>query len=133
MLGTKPERFDIPHEPGEWMELTALSWKKLKKARKALQGEQIETMRAFGAELMAAFKDDSIKEDRLRQLEKRQQYHISTFDLETLLSHGIVAWSYAEKPTPENIAELDERTATWAAEQIIELTRPPDEDETKNS
>ena len=133
MLGSKPVKLDIPHESGQWMELTALSWKKLKKARKELQGEQIETMRAFGAELIAAFKDESVKEERLRQLEKRQQYHVSAFALETLLRHGIHAWSYDEKINDETIAELDERTAIWAAEQIIELCKPPDENELKNS
>jgi len=132
MLGSKPVRFDIPNEPEQWMELTALSWKKLKKARKALQGEQIETMRAFGAELISAL-NKGTGEKELRKLEKRQQYHLSAFDIETLLSLGIDAWSYPETIGPETIGELDERTATWAAEQIIELTKPPDEDEQKNS
>jgi hypothetical protein len=132
MLGSKPVKFDIPHEPGQWMELKTLSWKKLKKARKALEKDHIETMRAFGAELVGALRDGAT-EKNLRQLEKRQQYHLSAFDIETLLFHGIATWSYDAEINAETIAELDERTATWAAETIIELTKPPDEDEQKKS
>ena len=130
MLGSEPVKYDIPHEPDEWMELRALSWKQLKKARKLQEQEQRQVLKELGAEFMTAIRQGG--DAAVRAIE-RQQYHISNYDIETLLSLGIAGWSYEDPLTEDNIGELDEKTAVWAAQQIIDMTRPPDEDEEKNS
>jgi hypothetical protein len=115
------------------MELRRLSWKKLRKARKLQEEEQREVAKSFGAEFMKALSRGDVDEDRARRLIKEQQYNADNFDTEALLESGIAAWSYAEPVNLDTIEELDERTAVWAKQQIIDLTKPPSEDEEKNS
>lgn len=131
MLQTEQIKVDIPHEPGNWMKFRTLSWKKLKKARKKQEKENREIIKDFGAEFMKVLRTGD--EEKARKLLEKQQYHVSNFDVETLLNEGIAAWSYEEDIIPENIDELDERTAQWAAQTLIDLVKPPDRDNVKNS
>lgn len=131
MLHTEPIRKEIPHEPGQWMDLRRLPWKKLKKARKKQEKENREVIKDFGAEFLRVLRDGGDEEKARRVLEK-QQYHVSNFDIETLLQDGIAAWSYDHELTPANLGELDERTAQWAAQALIDLIKPPDEEAVKN-
>jgi len=134
MISREPERIDIPHEEGHWFELRKLSWKNLRKARKKQEEEQREIAKAFGAEFLAVLtKGGSDAEDKARRLIRKQQYDVSNYDMETLLFHGVASWSYEEPVTPEALSDLDERTAVWAAQAIIDLTKPPSEEEEKNS
>lgn len=133
MLSSEPTRFDIPHEKDQWMELRRLSWKQLRRARKLQEEEQREVAKSFGAEFLAALTSGKVDEDKARKLIKEQQYSVNNFDLEALLEEGIAGWSYDAALTPDSIESLDERTAVWAAQQIIDLTRPPTEEEEKNS
>lgn len=57
---------------------------------------------------------------------------ILKYDRSTLLERGIVSWTLSEKPTAEEIADLDEADATLLAERIFELFRPKTEVERKN-
>ena len=130
MLGSEPVKCDIPHEAGEWMELRALSFKQLKAARKKQEKEQREIIKDFGAEFFAAIQRGG---DAAVKAIERQQYHVSNFDMEELLVLGVSAWSYNAEVNLDNIGALDEKTAVWAAKTIIDMTKPPDEDEEKNS
>lgn len=71
-------RLDIPHEPGEWIEIRPMRNSDLRTA----------------------------------DLTDRRTALFSLMD--TL----IVAWSYPEPVTPENIAQLDVDTTRWLDEQI---------------
>ena len=126
----------IPHEPGEWMEFRRLSAKRLHRARKAKEGEQREEagalIKIIGPEFLDSIqtKDREKRQAMVEELEELE-YHISNFDMAILLKEGLVAWSYDDKlPTDyeEDPTELlDERTAVWAAQEIISITRPPTE------
>lgn len=147
----EPIRRPIPHEqPGpsgqnEWMEFRRLSASRLRAARQAKAGEQreeaAEMMRALGPKFWKALRDEDRDErDRIVSQLEDLQYHISNFDISVLLKEGIVAWSYGrDTSTDEEVAEatvpddptevLDERTAIWAAKEIIAITRPPSDEE----
>ena len=132
MLQSKPIRVDIPNEEGEWFELRALSWVQMKEARKLAATEQREIAKDFGAEFVAALSSGKIDEARARKLIAEQQYRPASFDTGIMLEKGIAAWSYDEPVNPETIKQLDERTAVWVVQQIIDRCKPPSEEETKN-
>jgi len=133
MLLSEPVQMDIPHEKGAWFKIRRLSWKQLRKARKLQEEEQREIAKSFGAEFIAALTSGKVDEERARRLIREQQYNVVNFDLETLLGFGIAEWSYEEELSSSTIEQLDERTAVWAAQEIIDLTKPPSEEEEKNS
>lgn len=131
MLKSEPVRIDVPHEENTWFDFVKLSWKQLRRARKLAEEEQREIAKSFGAEFVAALTKGD--EDRARKLIQEQQYNVTNFDLEALLENGIVGWSYDAPINPDTIEQLDERTAVWAAQTIIDLTKPPSEVDEKKS
>lgn len=131
MLSSEPIEVEIPHEAGQWMKLRKLSWTKLREARKKQAKEQREIVKDFGADFMKVMAGGD--EEKTRKFLERQEYHITNFDVETLLKYGIAEWSYDEPVNDEQIEELDEMTARWAAQEILNLVKPPDEEEEKNS
>jgi hypothetical protein len=122
----------LPHEPKEWMELRRLSAQQLKDSRKAKADEQREEQGALikilGPEFLAALQDgDRDKRKKVVAELEELEYHLSNFDVGLLLKAGIVSWSYdGALPTDADpLTLVDERTATWAARELIEITRPP--------
>lgn len=73
---------------------------------------------AFQRELAATIdtKDDEIK--------AVQSDPMNGFDLTTVLERGILAWSYAEKVTPELIDDMEDEARTEIATAIMKLTLP---------
>lgn len=57
---------------------------------------------------------------------------LARLDQATVLLAGIVAWSYPDKVSPDNINALDAATARWAALEIINLGSPPLEAEVED-
>lgn len=150
LVSKEPERLDVPHESGEWIEIMKLSWKQLKAARKKQEQEQREVMKDFGPAFLRALTSSEDGEKKARSFLKNREYDESNFDTEVLLESAILSWSYKEKKDEknekdeedervgikvnlENIELLDELTAIWLKQEIINLTRPPDEEEVKNS
>jgi len=133
LVSKEPVRVDVPHEDGAWFDLLKLSWTQIRRARKAATLDSAETAKAFGAELMKALSSDTNGEDKALRLIKSQQYDESMFDTEQLLLDGVKAWSYEGDVTSDALSGLDEKTAVWAKQAIIDLTKPPSEDEVKKS
>jgi hypothetical protein len=55
-----------------------------------------------------------------------------TYDKSTLLERGIVSWTLSEKPTTDQVEDLDPADAETIARAIYNLFRPKTEDERKN-
>lgn len=120
----KTTRVDIPHEPGQWLEIRRLSWRELDRASDAETETQLARIKAMGGDVFAAIQ---------RQAgEQKEKPKAASYDRAAVLRKGIVRWSYDEKVAPDNIDMLDEETAAWAVEQILALGRPRTEEETKN-
>lgn len=122
LVGTNTRRVEIPHEPGEWLELRQLTWRQLKAAKAARQMEVLQSVRTLGGDL-------------LRELQQMSQGAaagdpLAEYDQATVLIAGIAAWSYAEAVSPEAIDQLDPATADWALRELVGLT--PQGEEAKN-
>ncbi len=145
MVGGKDVKIPVPHEQydddltreGEWIEFRRLSATALQKARdkraKQAQSQAASMLRDLGPSFFKAMREGNVDErENLTRAMDELQYHLDNFDIPTLLVEGIMSWSYEESAPGEfeNPADgLDERTARWAATTIVELTRPPTEEE----
>ena len=118
-------REDIPHEPGQWMELRALTWPEMEKAKKIKQSATFADLGEIGPDTLKQLQsltNNAVTEtisDPLAQL-----------DIHTILVAGIVHWSYDAAVTIENIERLDAETAKWAA---LEIAQAPNQEQRKNS
>lgn len=129
--GGYTKRAEIPHERGEWMELKLLGWRDLDQARRARQSESYANLREMGEDLYTMMQRsrstlgaaaNAIQEDPLQQ-----------YNLGTVLSLGIKAWSYDAPVTEETIGQLDTVTAEWAARAIIGVVTESPEDRKNDS
>ncbi len=145
LVSQEPVRRPVPHEQypddptreGEWIEFlrlpsSVMTEAREKKAKKA-QSEAAGMLRELGPKFFQAMKSgDAEERANVARAIDELRYHISNFDVPTLLRKAIVAWSYdSQLPSEyENPADgLDERTAMWAADEIVLITRPPTKEE----
>ncbi len=124
LINDKTRKVDIPHEPGEWMELKKLSWRQLALAADIQTDETIGRLKKLGGDLFKALTNEKAKQE----LNPALQY-----DRGFVLEAGISRWSYDVKVTKETIETLDEETAKWAFEEILDLNKPLSEEERKNA
>lgn len=110
------KREQIPHEPGEWMDLRALGFADLDAARRARQGESFENIRQMGKSVWQMMQE--VRAEMGANADSGPDDPLAQYDLKTLLTLGIVGWSYDAPVTPENIGMLDPATAQWAARVI---------------
>ena len=139
MLVTKTEKqVDIPHERDQWMQFRRLSWFELNEAAEVASKNQVNKIKAMGPDVFQAVASAVDAKTLTPPAPGKTEdgngspQGIAAFDQEQLLLSGIVAWSYEEKVSPKTIKQLDVDTATWAANEIYELSREKTEDERKN-
>lgn len=136
VLNTK-RRVEIPHEDGEWMDLQTPSWKLLGKARDIQVAVSMEKAKSLGSEMLSAITGDR-DSDEIREARKKAEsengdsaFDLSSFDLGTILG-CIESWSYPEDVNTKNVGQLDEPTALWAGQAILDQARPESEEAAKN-
>ncbi len=79
------------------------------------------TIEVWGSSLDAISKIEAVNREQTDTLQSRMQ----KYDATTLLGYAIVAWSYSETVTPEDIANLDSATRGWLHEEVVTRnTRP---------
>ena len=120
----------IPHEPGETMEFRKISYLTLDKAKKERMKEVVAEMsgtKDIMSTIQKAVEDGS---GEVLQAAKNaaSENPLNRYHKQTLLHHGVHAWSYKAEVTFDTIDELDETTADWAARQIIDLALPGEAD-----
>jgi hypothetical protein len=120
------KRLPIPNEPNDWIEIRSLSGPALDEAERVVQRLQVEMANLAGEGLM-----EQIKKAREESVIAVVVDPLQTYDAETVLRKGLVAWSYSERCTVENISEIDRAMQRWAALEIIKLTEET-EDERKS-
>lgn len=133
MLVSEPVEHAHPSEAGVTFSLRRLSWLQLREARRAREREQQDLAKGFGAEFVMALQAGNVDEDAARRVLETDPYELNNFDLGVLLAAGIADWSYDVPVDEDHIGQLDEQTAVWAGQAIIDLTRPPTGDASKNS
>ena len=141
MLVTKDttEQVPIPHEDGHWMQFRRLSWLEMVEAAETAERRSVKKMTQFGSEAVGAIIASHEKTaaatadtDGDGDTTPTKAPTVGSYDRESLLENGIVAWSYEEKVSPKAIRQLDAETARWAAEQIFELSRERTKEERGN-
>ena len=115
------KRVDLPHEPGEWIDVRMPSLNILNRARQTQSRGAIELMQGVDMALLNTFGD---RADVAAPRERSAEY-----DALTLLKGCITAWSYPEPLSYENIDELDEETVSAV---VAVLLPPVVEEERKN-
>ena len=142
MLVTKDitEQVPIPHEDGQWMQFRRLSWLEMVEAAETAERRSVKKMTQFGSEAVGAIIASHEKTaaatadtDGDGDTTPTKTPTVGSYDRESLLENGIVAWSDEEKVSPKAIKQLDAETARWAAEQIFELSRERTKEERGNA
>jgi len=127
-------RKDIPHEPGQWMEFAELGWGALDELRTAKTREAMADFAALSPSIIErAQQEEDRKQEEAKA--KGETYkspepteYVSEFQKAGLLHKTIIAWSYPDDVTYENIDMLDEETAGWAYKMATEIHVPNIED-----
>ena len=104
-------RIDLPHEPGEWIEVRLPSYRVLQAARDARLRAAIEQVRGIDLATIQSF---SAGQSRARTPDPLDEY-----DLPSLLAECVVAWSYSATVTPQAIDSLDEQTAKLLGRALL--------------
>jgi hypothetical protein len=122
------KRLDVPKEDGQWIEIRKLPWRKLREASETQQHAAFAFVKTLGKDGMAA-----VKEVTAEQIAAFKANPAASYDPGVLMRSAVTAWSYSDKPTPEQIDDLDPDTASWLVDEIVALSRPPrDEEAAKN-
>lgn len=122
---------DIPGEPGQTMTLRQLGWRQLAECQEMKQITSLRTFRGMG-DLLKSLQNDKADLEAQAAADRAEGKApevdpLAKYDQATVLHFGVVAWSYPEKITPDNLDNLDEETARWAATEIVNLGKPPAE------
>ena len=131
MLLSKKQWIDHPTESDIRFEVRGLSWVELDEARSLASASQREVIKDLGAAFLAALgSSDNDESDRALAKLDEQRYHPAQFDTGSLLTAGLVSWTVSNGDgeivplNDDTIGQLDEGTAMFLVEQIIEITRP---------
>jgi hypothetical protein len=119
---TAKVRREIPHEPGEWMDIRPLTGVELDAARQVTSDRAMATLRSLPPEIVKA-QQAAAAEARAKAAfdGKAAAVEPTEPDAATLIKHGLVGWSYTDPLTPENVALLDAATRDWLAGAIKAL------------
>lgn len=123
------KREQIPHEPGEWMDLRLLGWRDLDAARRARQAESYDSLRAMGGDLYKMIQETRAE---VKREDSSTDDPLQTYDLGTVLKLGVAGWSYDEPVSEDSLGALDRETAEWAA-RVIVGAKAEREDDRKNA
>ena len=111
---TKGQLVDIPFEKGEWIRFRGLTWEQMAEAEEAYSIGILQAMSRYPQNLLDAARSQSSPNGQTPGVLRDRMV-----DQATLFKYGIVGWSYDPEVTPENIARLDRRTASWAFDEIL--------------
>ena len=134
LISQDTRRVDVPGEPGAWVEIRQLGWRKLEAARKAQDKEQRGIMKDFGAEFVKALSSGDA--DKARDTARQMRWDAEAFDRMTLFGAAVSGWSYNDgksEPTAANFGDLEEATAEWLVGAILDYARPPGGEELKKT
>jgi hypothetical protein len=111
LVSLSRDKVDVPHEPGEWLELQSLSGDALDAARRAKVKSSMSLMEGLDAERIKAMEAVHGSAAEVKP-HPRDQY-----DHTTLLRRSITSWSYSDTV---DVLDLDIKTSKWAIEVILD-------------
>ena len=111
----QPQRREIPHESGQWIEFKLLSWKEFQEAEDVKTKKTLSNVSGISPEALASLANQASDNDGSRKTLG------DPYDVMTLVEKSIVAWSYEDEVTVDNIRLLDYKTVDWAFPEIIDI------------
>ena len=116
----RTERRDIPGEPGEWIDFRKLTGGELDEAEAVQTHRSLSMVKGLDSAAMSAIRTDpgvpvvAVPDPA------------SSYDKDTLVQYGVVAWSYSEPCDDQAKKRLEASTREWAASVVVEMNvRPP--------
>ena len=126
LIGSSVERVDIPHEPGEWVEVRKLSYKTLARAAFLRSDANIQNMKAMGGDLLEAMRSARERAGQdAPSATTTEPVNPDAYDMDLVLIAGTLRWSYGVPVTTDTIADLDDRTAQWLQRTILQRSVAP--------
>lgn len=123
------QTIDHPDEPGVSFTLRRLSYAQVEEAADAKRDKLLGVLKSLDGVTLPESTPEQKAANEQQANNPEQKY-----DRATVLRHGITAWTYDAPCTPENIADLDESTASWLfAAIIVHSVRSADEGEASAS
>lgn len=95
------KHIDLGHEPGEWIEVRLPSLDIKERGHDAWLRKTVDRMSGMDFSRLATVPSP--------ERDERDDSGPS-YDWQTMLQACVVAWSYADPVTPENVIELDDQT-----------------------
>ena len=127
-------KVDLPHEPGEWVKVVPMTADVFEDALADKESVDRQSINDFDKDLAvemlrtAPDADDTAQEKaRARRREKRARPAYEDLKRKTILEGCVVAWSYTEDVSDENIAKLDNRTADVVGRAIYAASVEPED------
>jgi hypothetical protein len=115
---------EIPHDPPHTALIQKLPRRHFLTAGKKQQATLISDIRAqFGTnwqQEIDGFKSRKHQPD----VENAAKDPLLQFDVDTLLTYGVKAWTYDQEPNEEALADLDQETAEYLAREVLRLSAP---------
>lgn len=119
------EIVSLPSDPTESVTIRRLSGRALEQARQASQEASIAALKRMGGadfqRELAALGDATQTAALVAQA---QADPLSGLDRYVVLQKGVVAWTYADPPTPDALDDLSEEAADYLARKIVDITLP---------
>lgn len=127
MLVTDVQReIRLPHEMETAVTIRMLSWSALETASKARSKAAIDSAEDLNPELLAALVNVRTPDEEEDDSETEREVSARRYDRAAVLLAGIAAWSYSAEVSKENIADLDEPSAKFLHEEIVEYSARSD-------
>ena len=120
----------VPLQEGQSVTIQKLGWKALSDAASESQRKGIEFAKQIGPGGLLKEITNQGGEEELRK--KAAADPFLQYDRQILLERGIKSWTFSDKPTPEEIGDLDEDISKMLARKVYELSKPAGE-ERKNA
>ena len=111
------KRVELEHETGAWVEVRMPSFSILERAREVRSRKAMALMSGVDLQALKGLSSDV----------EQQAAPADAYDRAVLLQACMVAWSYAEPLTPDNVAELDEQTVG----AVIAVLLPSESEDTR--
>ena len=107
------ERVDIPHEPGEWIELAPLTGAEMEKSF------QKQSMAVTKDLLDAEISFDDLPTEESQASRRTLKSVSRQFNTSMLLQYAVKNWSYGADVTEDNIESLDYSTREFLVLEIV--------------
>jgi hypothetical protein len=118
-LAGTTKKLEIPGDVGQFLTIRQLNWVQLAEAKEARVEQMTRAMVRLASvkDLLPAPAAVAPSAEMIEASQDPEAMH----DKLTLLSYGVTAWTYEG---PVDVERFDERTAEWAAREILAISIP---------